>query len=175
MNFDLALLAGFLPQILRGVGVTLLLWLACCALGLMTGFAIAVARRYGPPIVNLVFYVPVEIIRGTPFLVQVFLLYYGGPVRSGSRLDNLPAGDPGVVDLRRAPTIPSCWRAGFEAIPQGHIEAADCVGLTTAQTRAPHHPAGDGHAGPAGDGEHDHPHAEGDRHPFRSSRSPSSP
>ena len=130
----------------------------------MIGFAIAVARRYGPPIVNLVFYVPVEIIRGTPFLVQVFLLYYGGPF-IGLSLDNLPAGVL-ALSIYAAAYYSELWRAGFDAIPKGHIEAADCVGMTTAQTRAAHHPAGDGHAGPAVDGQHDDPHAEGDRHPL---------
>ena len=75
---------------------------------------------------------PVEIIRGTPFLVQVFLLYYGGPF-IGLCLDNLPAGVL-ALSIYAAAYYSELWRAGFDAIPKGHIEAADCVGLTTAQT-----------------------------------------
>jgi polar amino acid transport system permease protein len=132
VSFDLGLLLGFLPQILRGVGVTLAVWIVCCALGLALGFAIAVARRYGPPAVNYALFVPVEIIRGTPFLVQVFLLYYGGPF-IGLSLDNLPAGVL-ALSIYAAAYYSELWRAGFAAIPRGHVEAASCVGLSPVQT-----------------------------------------
>ncbi len=132
MSFDLGLVAGFLPQILRGIGVTLMIWIACAGLGLALGFLIAVARRYGPRIVDLVLFVPVEIIRGTPFLVQVFLLYYGGPF-IGLSLDNIPAGIL-ALSIYASAYYSELWRAGFYAIPKGHIEAADCVGLSPVQT-----------------------------------------
>lgn len=134
MSFDLALVAASLPQILRGLGVTLLVWVVCCALGLVLGFVIALARRAGGRVVNAVLFVPVEIIRGTPFLVQVFLLYYGGPF-IGLSLDNLPAGIL-ALSIYASAYYSELWRAGFDAIPKGHLEAADCVGLTPAQTMA---------------------------------------
>ena len=132
MSFDVDLLIGFLPQILRGIGVTVFLWVVCCGLGVAIGFLIAVARRYGPRAVDLALFVPVEIIRGTPFLVQVFLLYYGGPF-IGLSLDNLPAGVL-ALSIYAAAYYSELWRAGFAAIPKAHLEAADCVGLTQAQT-----------------------------------------
>lgn len=132
MNFDLSLLMSFLPQILRGIGVTVAIWVVCCAFGLALGFLIAVARRYGPKLLDRALFVPVEIIRGTPFLVQVFLLYYGGPF-IGLSLDNLPAGVL-ALSIYASAYYSELWRAGFAAIPKGHIEAADCVGLTPVQT-----------------------------------------
>jgi polar amino acid transport system permease protein len=132
VSFDLDLVLGFLPQILRGIGMTVLIWVVCCSLGLALGFLIAVARRYGPRVVDLALFVPVEIIRGTPFLVQVFLLYYGGPF-IGLSLDNLPAGVL-ALSIYAAAYYSELWRAGFDAIPKGHLEAADCVGLTRVQT-----------------------------------------
>ena len=59
---------------------------------------------------------PVEIIRGTPFLVQVFLLYYGGPF-IGLALDNVPAGVL-ALSIYAAAYYSELWRAGFDAIPQ---------------------------------------------------------
>ncbi len=132
MSFDFALIASYLPQIARGIAVTLGIWLICCLAGLALGFLIAVARRYAPAPVNWILFVPVEIIRGTPFLVQVFLLYYGGPF-IGLSLDNLPAGVL-ALSIYAAAYYSELWRAGFDAIPRGHIEAADCVGLSRSQT-----------------------------------------
>lgn len=132
MSFDLALLAGFAPAILRATAMTLFLWVVCAGLGLAIGFAIAVARRYGPRFVDRLLFVPVEVIRGTPFLVQVFLLYYGGPY-IGLSLDNVPAGVIALA-IYSAAYYSEIWRAGFASIPKGHLEAADCVGMTETQT-----------------------------------------
>lgn len=132
MSLDLALVRDALPATLRGTAVTILIWIACAILGLALGFLIALARRYGPRALDLVLMIPVEIIRGTPFLVQVFLLYYGGPF-VGLSLDNLPAGVL-ALSVYAAAYYSELWRAGFEAVPKGHVEAADCVGLSPAQT-----------------------------------------
>lgn len=132
MSFDLGLIIDSAPQIVRGIGVTLFVWIVCVVFGLALGFLIAVARRYGGTLVNRALFVPVEIIRGTPFLVQVFLLYYGGPY-IGLSLDNLPAGIL-ALSIYASAYYSELWRAGFDAIPKGHVEAADCVGLTPAQT-----------------------------------------
>lgn len=132
MSLDLSLLRDYLPAILRGIAVTILVWAGCAILGLALGFAIALARRYGPRALDLALMIPVEIIRGTPFLVQVFLLYYGGPF-IGLSLDNIPAGVL-ALSVYAAAYYSELWRAGFEAVPKGHVEAADCVGLTRAQT-----------------------------------------
>lgn len=131
MSFDLALVISFLPDILSGIGVTFLIWVGAAALGIMLGFFIAIARRYGPKPVDWLLLAPVELIRGTPFLVQIFLLYYGGPY-IGLSLDNIPAGLLGLTIYAGA-YYSEIWRAGFEAIPKGHIEAGECVGLTSPQ------------------------------------------
>ncbi len=131
---DLGLIASYAPAILRGLGVTIGIWIACCAFGLALGFVIAVARHYGPRALDWALFIPVEIIRGTPFLVQVFLLYYGGPF-IGLSLDNLPAGVL-ALSVYASAYYSELWRAGFAAIPKGHLEAADCVGLSGPQTMA---------------------------------------
>lgn len=132
VSFDFSLILGSLPDIARGLGITVLIWVMCALLGLVLGFLIAVARRYGGQVVNWLLFVPVEVIRGTPFLVQVFLLYYGGPF-IGLSLDNLPAGVI-ALSIYASAYYSELWRAGFDAIPKGHLEAADCVGMTPVQT-----------------------------------------
>ncbi len=132
MSFDLGLILASLPDIARGLGMTVLIWAVCAALGLALGFLVAVARRSGGRVVNWLLFVPVEVIRGTPFLVQVFLLYYGGPF-IGLSLEAVPAGVL-ALSIYAAAYYSELWRAGFAAIPKGHLEAADCVGMSPVQT-----------------------------------------
>ncbi|SON53747.1 Inner membrane amino-acid ABC transporter permease protein YecS [Hartmannibacter diazotrophicus] len=132
MSFNVDLVVSFLPTILSALGVTFLLWVAGSGLGLIVGFLVAVARRYGPRPVNYLLMLPVEVIRGTPSLVQIFLLYYGGPY-IGLSLDKVTAGIVALT-IYGAAYYSELWRTGFEAIPKGHVEAADCVGLSKTQT-----------------------------------------
>ncbi|WP_172330866.1 amino acid ABC transporter permease [Mangrovicoccus sp. HB161399] len=132
MSFDFAVILAKGPQILAGLGVTILIWVAGTILAAALGFLVATARRYGGRLADLVLSVPVEVLRGTPFLVQIFLLYFGGPY-IGLRLDPIAAGLLGL-SVYGAAYYAEIFRAGFQSVPPGHSEAADCVGLTRIQT-----------------------------------------
>jgi len=71
----------------------------------------------------------IEIIRGTPFLVQLFLLYSGGPF-IGLRLEATTAGDSGPRPLFQR-LFREAFRAGFSAVPRGQTEAAQCIGMNS--------------------------------------------
>lgn len=131
MNFDIGLIRGALPEIVQAAGVTLSTWLAGVIGALLLGFMVAVGRRYGPAIACRILKAYVEVIRGTPFLIQLFLLYYGGPL-VGLSLDPVPAGLVGLTIYGGA-YFSEIFRAGFEAVPHGHVEAGECLGLTTFQ------------------------------------------
>lgn len=132
MNFDFAVILAKGPQILSGLGVTILIWIVGTALSAILGFLVATARRFGGRTIDLILMVPVEILRGTPFLVQIFLLYFGGPY-IGLRLDPIAAGLLGI-SLYGAAYYSEIFRAGYRSVPVGHVEAADCVGFSRAQT-----------------------------------------
>ncbi|MGB0659223.1 MAG: amino acid ABC transporter permease [Mangrovicoccus sp.] len=132
MSFDIAVILAKGPQILAGLGVTILIWVLGTALAAALGFLVATLRRYGGRLADLLLAVPVEILRGTPFLVQIFLLYFGGPY-IGLRLDPIPAGLIGL-SIYGAAYYAEIFRAGYGSVPPGHSEAADCVGLTRLQT-----------------------------------------
>lgn len=129
MNTEL--IAQHLPTLLRAAGVTLGTWLAGALLALLLGFVIALLRRWGGKALSLALGAYVELIRGTPFLIQLFLLYYGGPY-IGLTLEPVTAGVLGL-GLYGAAYFSEIFRAGFEAIPRGHAEAAECLGMTRAQ------------------------------------------
>ena len=131
MSFDFALVASMAPEIARGLAITLAMWVAGAALAVAFGFAVAIARRYGPRPFDWALRLYVEVMRGTPFLIQIFLLYFGGPF-IGLSLDPIPAGLIGLT-LYGAAYYSEIFRSGFEAVPKGHVEAGECVGLSRAQ------------------------------------------
>ena len=131
MRFDPALIIHHLPSILSGLSITILTWLIGTIGAVLVGFVIASARRFGPRPLGMALGAIVEVIRGTPFLIQLFLLYFGGPY-IGLFLDPLPAGLLGLTVYGSA-YFSEIFRGGFEAVPAGHIEAAECVGLNRFQ------------------------------------------
>jgi polar amino acid transport system permease protein len=131
VSFDPRIFTDNIPDIAAGFATTIWVWLVGAAMGIVLGFLIAVLRRFGGPLLRWPLRTFVEIIRGVPFLVQLFLLYYGGPF-IGIGLDPLPAGVLGL-GLYGSAYFSEIFRAGFEAVPKGHREAAACLGLTRAQ------------------------------------------
>ena len=131
MIIDFTHIIEQLPELVRSMGVTLAIWLVGTAGALVLGFFVALGLRFGSRLVRWLLYFYVELIRGTPFLVQLFLLYYGGPF-IGIALDPIPAGLLGVT-VYGAAYFSEIFRAGFDAIPRGHVEAAQCLGLSRMQ------------------------------------------
>ncbi|WP_417719125.1 amino acid ABC transporter permease [Salipiger sp.] len=131
MSFDFAVILAKAPQILMGLGVTILIWVAGTLASAVLGFLIATARRFGGRPVDLLLQVPIEVLRGTPFLVQIFLLYFGGPY-IGLRLDPITAGLLGI-SIYGAAYYAEIFRAGYQSVPVGHVEAAECVGFSRQQ------------------------------------------
>ncbi len=126
MDFSIFLQYG--PALLRGFGVTVLCWLAGTVFGMALGLVIALIQRYGPRWLGWIIQIYIEVIRGTPFLVQLFVLYYGGPL-IGLRLDALPAGLLGLT-IYGSPYFAEIFRSGFRAVPVGQLEAARAIGMS---------------------------------------------
>ena len=131
MTFDINVLIGQWPAILSGAGVTIMIWILGTIAAAVIGFLMAVARQYGGVLIDMVLGAVVAVLRGTPFLIQIFLVYYGGPF-VGLDLDPLPAGLIGI-SIYGAAYFSEIFRSGFQAVPKGHIEAGECVGLTQGQ------------------------------------------
>ena len=121
---------AYLPALLRAAGITLLLSCLSMALAVLVGIAVAAGRVYGSPLVRVPLAVYVELIRGTPVLLQLFVLYYGlsGIVR-------LPAFAAAVLGLglNYAAYESEIYRAALQAIPRSQLEAGRTLGLSEAQ------------------------------------------
>jgi len=126
----LALLWHWAPLLLSGIGITLWSWLLGSILGLAIGFAVALLRRLQFRPLRWLLRGYVEVIRGTPFLLQLFLLYSGGPF-IGIRLSALAAGVI-CLGVHAGAYFAEIFRAGFESLPKGQIEAASSFGMTPA-------------------------------------------
>jgi polar amino acid transport system permease protein len=131
-QFDPTVITHNLPAIGAGLATTLGTWIAGVAIGMVVGFAIALLQRFTGRAVRGVLRVYIELLRGTPFLVQLFLLYYGGP-SFGLTLDPLPAGVI-ALGLYASAYFAEAFRSGFDSVPAGHLEAAACLGLTRRQS-----------------------------------------
>ncbi|MDO5620598.1 MAG: amino acid ABC transporter permease [Paracoccus sp. (in: a-proteobacteria)] len=127
---DWGVLQQYGPMLLRGFGMTVFCWLAGSVLGMALGLLIALAQRYSPRPLRWLLQAWIEIIRGTPFLVQLFVLYYGGPL-VGLRLDAVPAGLLGLT-IYGSPYFAEIFRSGFKAVPVGQLEAARAIGMSEA-------------------------------------------
>ena len=121
---------AYLPALLRAALVTLVLSCLAMALAVGAGVAVAAGRVYGPPVVRAALGVYVEVVRGTPVLLQLFVIYYGlsGVVR-------LPAFAAAVIGLglNYAAYESEIYRAALQAIPRSQLEAARTLGLSESQ------------------------------------------
>lgn len=121
-----------LPTLLAATPVTLGFALGAMLLGLPLGFLVALARlsRFGP--LRWVSSVFVSFMRGTPLLVQIFVIYYGLP-SLGVTLNPI-AGGIIALTLNAAAYLSETIRAAILSIPHGQREAATSLGLSGAQT-----------------------------------------
>jgi polar amino acid transport system substrate-binding protein len=120
----------YLPSLLRASVVTIVL--SCLAMGLavLIGVLIATGRVYGGRLSRLALTGYVELIRGTPILLQLFVLYYG--LAEAILLPAFAAALLGLA-LNYAAYESEIYRSALEAIPTGQLEAARTLGLSERQ------------------------------------------
>jgi His/Glu/Gln/Arg/opine family amino acid ABC transporter permease subunit len=139
MSLDFFL--GLFPQLLHGTWITLQILFLSGAIGNVLAIGVALARVSRNPVVNTTSYFYTLLMRGTPLLVQIYLLYYG----LGSIFPHIPAIRHsflwpylrdgfwyGVValSLNTAGYTGEILRGGILAVPHGEIEAARAFGMS---------------------------------------------
>lgn len=121
---------GYLPGLLRAAGVTLVLSFLAMGLAVAIGLVVAAGRIYGPRLLGGLLTGYVEVVRGTPVLLQLFVIYYGlAPVI------RLPAFLAAVLGLglNYAAYESEIYRGALEAVSSTQLEAARTLGFTEAQ------------------------------------------
>jgi cystine transport system permease protein len=128
-NFDLLLMS--VPLLLRGLGYTIELSFGSMAIGIVLGFGLALMRLSRNNTLRRSARVYVSFVRGTPLLVQLFLIYYGLP-QFGIRLNPVPSALIGF-SLNVGAYTSEILRAAISSIDIGQREAALAVGMTKVQ------------------------------------------
>jgi polar amino acid transport system substrate-binding protein len=121
----------YAPSLLRAAIVTLLLSCLAMALAVLLGWPIALGRIYGDPVTRSLLTIYVEVMRGTPVLLQLFVIYYG--LASVVRLPAFIAALLGL-GLNYAAYESEIYRSALEAVPRGQLDAARILGFTKLQT-----------------------------------------
>jgi polar amino acid transport system permease protein len=121
-------LAGSYPLALRGLGMTVVLSLISLVLGTLIGFGLGILRTGGNRLISGAIGAWVDLIRGTPFLVQIFLIFFILP-ELGIELDAFTAGIIALTNLA-ACFICEIVVAGIRSVPTGQVEAALASGLS---------------------------------------------
>ena len=117
----------YLPLLLKGAITTVELSLVAMALAIIVGLALALTRLFAVAPLRWLATAYIEVIRGTPLLIQLFLIYYGLP-EIGIRLNAFAAAVIGL-GLNYAANEAENYRAGIQSIPHGQMEAALALGL----------------------------------------------
>jgi polar amino acid transport system substrate-binding protein len=120
----------YLPALLRAALITIVLSCTAMALAVIVGMLIACGRVYGGTLLRATLVTYVEIVRGTPLLLQLFVLYYGL-----SAVIRLPAFMAALIGLglNYAAYESEIYRGAMEAVSRGQLEAARTLGLTELQ------------------------------------------
>jgi polar amino acid transport system permease protein len=120
------------PMLLRGLGLTVALTAFSAVLGTLAGTACAWARLHGGPMLKWVVGAYVELVRNTPFIIQLFFIFFGLP-SLGLRLSVEMASVLAMV-LNLGAYACEIVRAGLQTTPRGQLEAAMSLALTPWQT-----------------------------------------
>jgi len=117
-----------LPLLLKAAGMTVLLSCLSFPLAVGIGLAVAVGRMYGPPLLKPLLTGYVEVLRGTPLMLQLYALFFLLP-KIGLALPALVAAIVGLA-LNYSAYESEIYRAGLKAVPLGQFEASLALGLS---------------------------------------------
>lgn len=129
---DIDLIVKSMPLLLKGALYTVELSLGGMIFGLLIGFVIALMRLSPNRALQTLARIYVSFIRGTPLLVQLFVIYYG-LAQFGLRLDPIPSALIGL-SLNVGGYTGEILRAAIGSVDKGQWEAAQSLGLTLSQT-----------------------------------------
>ena len=133
MSFDFSLIWNSLPLLLAGAGVTIEITAIAVGLGFIVGLITSVCRLSGVKVLQVIAVCYVNIIRGTPMLVQIFLIYFALPMVIGERINPFVAA-VAACSINSGAYVSEIFRAGIQSVDKGQMEAGRSLGLSWMQT-----------------------------------------
>ncbi|HCD1924959.1 TPA: ABC transporter permease subunit [Staphylococcus aureus] len=133
MNDDSGFISKYGSFFLKGIKITILISLIGVALGSILGAFVALMKLSKIKIISWIASIYIEILRGTPMLVQVFIVFFGITAALGLDISALVCGTIALV-INSSAYIAEIIRAGIKAVDKGQMEAARSLGLNYRQT-----------------------------------------
>lgn len=130
MEFDWSVIVEAMPTLLVGARVTIIITLVGLAGGMILGVVAGTMRAYGGAVLNTIALAYIELIRGTPMLVQVMFIYFALPMLANIRVDPLSAAITAIM-INAGAYIAEIVRGALLSVNKGLREAGLALGLPT--------------------------------------------
>ncbi len=128
MQFDPSVILEALPALLQGARLTVLIAVAGLAGGVLVGLCFGLMRTYGNSLAQKIGFAYVELVRGTPIVVQVMFIYFALPVLLGVRVDAMTAAVASII-VNAGAYIAEIVRGALLSVPRGLREAGLALGM----------------------------------------------
>jgi glutamine transport system permease protein len=128
MDFEWTVIWQALPELLKGTRLTVLIAVAGLIGGMAIGFLAGLMRAYGNVVLNAIAFVYIELIRGTPIVVQVMFIYFALPLLADIRINPITAAITAIV-VNAGAYIAEIVRGSFLSVHKGLREAGLALGL----------------------------------------------
>ncbi|CAI3545922.1 Amino acid ABC transporter, permease component [Clostridium neonatale] len=130
MNFTF--LDKYSSYYIKGAEITIILALCAVLFGTILGLLLTLIRRSKIKTISILATAYVEFVRGTPLLVQIYIIYIGLPNLTGLDMSDMAVGIV-ALSLNSAAYVSEIIRAGIEAVDKGQMEASRSLGMTQGQ------------------------------------------
>lgn len=128
MEFDWSVVVEAIPALLGGAKLTVLITIAGLVGGTLMGLLFGLMRAYGNKLLSSIGFCYVELVRGTPIVVQVMFIYFALPVLANVRVDPMTAAVTSII-VNSGAYIAEIVRGAFLSVPRGLREAGLALGL----------------------------------------------
>lgn len=128
MEFDFSVIANSMPALMRGAKTTIYITVVGLVGGVIAGLVFGLMRAYGGKLLNGIALIYIELMRGTPIIVQVMFIYFALPVLMGIRIDAMTAAITAIT-INAGAYIAEVVRGAFLSVPKGLAEAGLALGV----------------------------------------------
>lgn len=133
MTLNIDLIINSFPLLLAGALITIKITLISVGIGICIGLFVGIARVAKLKWVKVLAAIYVDFIRGTPLLVQIFLIYFALPLVLDIKINPLIAAIT-ACGINSGAYVAEIFRAGIQAVDEGQVEAGRSLGLNWSQT-----------------------------------------
>ncbi|HAJ13678.1 MAG: glutamine ABC transporter permease GlnP [Hydrogenophaga sp.] len=130
MDFDWSVIVDAFPALMQGAKLTVFITVVGLLGGTAVGLLFGLMRAYGNRLLDLIAFAYIELVRGTPIVVQVMFIYFALPVLADIRVDPMTAAVTAII-VNSGAYIAEIVRGAFISVPNGLREAGLALGLPT--------------------------------------------